>query len=124
MPGARAMEAGEMVVLTPFGLMVGAAAEIEVDVAGHGARAGAVGPGQVDVVAAVAMARVPADLEPPPGIHPPIPAVDRQGAGAGLALGERLRSERGGGRGRVAPAAAELARREPGGLTESPLHAG
>src|SRR5215210_705720 len=108
--------------------MVGATAEGEVDVAGHGARARGVGPGPVDVVAAYAVARVPADLEPPPGIHPPVPAVDRQGAGTTVAggLGGARRSGHGGPGGvtlgRIPPTAAELARREPGLLAEARLH--
>src|SRR6185436_6490839 len=105
--GARAVEAGYMVVRARLVLMVGATAEIEIDVAGHRADTGRVR--RIDVVAAHAVARVVVALEPPPGIHPPVPAVDRQGAGAGLALRERLPPELGGGRSRLAPTTAELA---------------
>ena len=61
----------------------GAGTEIEVDIAGHRARAGRVG--RVHVVAANAVARVVVALQPPVRVHPAVQAVDGESAGATVA---------------------------------------
>src|SRR3954453_21680543 len=120
--GARAPEAGVVIVRARLVGVVGTAAEIEVDITGH--RAGARRVGRVDVVAAHAVPPVVVALERPVAVHPSIQAVDREGAGAGLVLGLEPRTGPVGGGGRLPAAGAEIVKREPRLVPEAPLDAG